>query len=274
MEENNIKKLVKYYHENKLSHAYLIETNNLDKCYEDLIEVIKMINCKDEFTSNCDKCNICNLINQGFLPSLVVIEASGASIKKEQVLELKRMFSTVPIYTKNNIYVIKMAEKLNGASANTMLKFLEEPEDNIIGFFITLNSNNVLTTIKSRCEVIKNFYDKDLSINTENNLKYDVAIEYLYKLEVEKKKLIMYNRDVILNKFNEREDIKEIFKIILYIYESLLKGEVIPKLESLVNIDKNILYKRINKVTQVLEVIDSNVNIELLLDKYVIELGD
>lgn len=274
MEENNIKKLVKYYHENKLSHAYLIETNNLDKCYEDLIEVIKMINCKDEFTSNCDKCNICNLINQGFLPSLVVIEASGASIKKEQVLELKRMFSTVPIYTKNNIYVIKMAEKLNGASANTMLKFLEEPEDNIIGFFITLNSNNVLTTIKSRCEVIKNFYDKDLSINTENNLKYDVAIEYLYKLEVEKKELIMYNRDVILNKFNEREDIKEIFKIILYIYESLLKGEVIPKLESLVNIDKNILYKRINKVTQVLEVIDSNVNIELLLDKYVIELGD
>lgn len=274
MEENNLKKLVKYYHENKLSHAYLIETNNLDKCYEDLIEVIKMINCKAEFTSNCDKCNICNLINQGFLPSLIVIEASGASIKKEQVLELKRMFSTVPIYTNNNIYVIKMAEKLNGASANTMLKFLEEPEDNIIGFFITLNSNNVLTTIKSRCEVIKNFYDENLNINIENNLKYDVAIEYLYKLEVEKKELIMYNRNVILNKFNEREDIKEIFKIILYIYESLLKGEVINKLENLVNIDKNILYKRINKVTEFLEVIDSNVNIELLLDKYVIELGD
>lgn len=207
MEVNVLENLVKYYHENKISHAYLIETNNLEKCYLDLLEVIKQIFCQNEYNKECNKCNICNLVNQNYLPSLVVISPDGMNIKKEQIVELKKKFSTVPIYTKENIYVIKNAEKLNGASANTMLKFLEEPEQNILGFFITNNANNVISTIRSRCEVIKVLYDiHELDINNITNDinkdKFDVAIEYLFKIEVEKKLGIMYNRDVVLNKFS------------------------------------------------------------------------
>lgn len=286
MEVNVLENLVKYYHENKISHAYLIETNNLEKCYLDLLEVIKQIFCQNEYNKECNKCNICNLVNQNYLPSLVVISPDGMNIKKEQIVELKKKFSTVPIYTKENIYVIKNAEKLNGASANTMLKFLEEPEQNILGFFITNNANNVISTIRSRCEVIKVLYDiHELDINNITNDinkdKFDVAIEYLFKIEVEKKLGIMYNRDVVLNKFSEREDIKTVFKIIFIIYEELLKKvmgldnkfdfEMINELSSL---DKDKVLRRINLVTKFIDDIDSNVNVELLLDKFVIELGD
>ena len=286
MEVNVLENLVKYYHENKMSHAYLIETNNLEKCYLDLLEVIKQIFCQNEYNKECNKCNICNLVNQNYLPSLVVISPDGMNIKKEQIVELKKKFSTVPIYTKENIYVIKNAEKLNGASANTMLKFLEEPEQNILGFFITNNANNVISTIRSRCEVIKVLYDiHELDINNITNDinkdKFDVAIEYLFKIEVEKKLGIMYNRDVVLNKFSEREDIKTVFKIIFIIYEELLKKVMgldnkfdFEKINELSILDKDKVLRRINLVTKFIDDIDSNVNIELLLDKFVIELGD
>lgn len=286
MEVNVLENLVKYYHENKMSHAYLIETNNLEKCYLDLLEVIKQIFCQNEYNKECNKCNICNLVNQNYLPSLVVISPDGMNIKKEQIVELKKKFSTVPIYTKENIYVIKNAEKLNGASANTMLKFLEEPEQNILGFFITNNANNVISTIRSRCEVIKVLYDiHELDINNITNDinidKFDVAIEYLFKIEVEKKLGIMYNRDVVLNKFSEREDIKTVFKIIFIIYEELLKKVMgldnkfdFEKINELSSLDKDKVLRRINLVTKFIDDIDSNVNIELLLDKFVIELGD
>lgn len=286
MEVNVLENLVKYYHENKISHAYLIETNNLEKCYLDLFEVIKQIFCQNEYNKECNKCNICNLVNQNYLPSLVVISPDGMNIKKEQIVELKKKFSTVPIYTKENIYVIKNAEKLNGASANTMLKFLEEPEQNILGFFITNNANNVISTIRSRCEVIKVLYDiHELDINNITNDinkdKFDVAIEYLFKIEVEKKLGIMYNRDVVLNKFSEREDIKTVFKIIFIIYEELLKKVMgldnkfdFEKINELSSLDKDKVLRRINLVTKFIDDIDSNVNVELLLDKFVIELGD
>ena len=286
MEVNVLENLVKYYHENKMSHAYLIETNNLEKCYLDLLEVIKQIFCQNEYNKECNKCNICNLVNQNYLPSLVVISPDGMNIKKEQIVELKKKFSTVPIYTKENIYVIKNAEKLNGASANTMLKFLEDPEQNILGFFITNNANNVISTIRSRCEVIKVLYDiHELDINNITNDinidKFDVAIEYLFKIDVEKKLGIMYNRDVVLNKFSEREDIKTVFKIIFIIYEELLKKVMgldnkfdFEKINELSSLDKDSVLRRINLVTKFIDDIDSNVNVELLLDKFVIELGD
>lgn len=276
-----LEKLVKYYHENKISHAYLLETNNVDACLNDLKVLVKQIFCQREYSDDCSKCNICNLVNHGFLPSFIVIEPDGTSIKKEQIIELKRQFSTIPLYTKENVYVIKEAERLNGASANTMLKFLEEPDANILGFFITNNANNVISTIKSRCEVLKVYYETDkLDINRLDNEEYkekfEVAINYLYKLEVEKNYYLMYNRDIVLSKFKEREDIKIIFKIILLIYEELFKGEnsvILQRLKN-ISIEKNELLRRIKMVIEVLDNLDCNGNVELLLDKFVIELGD
>ena len=277
-------KLVNLYHENKLSHAYLLVTNNIDYCFRDLKLAIKQIDCNEEYKENCTKCNICNLIDQNYLPSLIVIESDGKNIKKEQILELKRKFSTKPIYTKENIYVIKNAEALNSSSANTMLKFLEEPEDNIIGFFITNNVNNVINTIKSRCEIINIFYDvHELnidSIDNDINKSYlDVAKNYLKKIEVEKNLRIMYNKSELLNFYTEREDIKKIFQILVIIYEELMKNKLnLSNSFSKLNIDylsflsyKDVL-NRINLLNKFLDDLNSNASIELLLDKFVIEM--
>ena len=52
------------------------------------------------------------------------------------------MLTEYPLNTKN-------AEKLNGSSANAMLKFVEEPTEGILGFFITNNKDVIIPTIKN-----------------------------------------------------------------------------------------------------------------------------
>lgn len=280
-----LENLVEYYHSKRISHAYLIETDNIDHCLEDLKIIVKKINCQNEYQDKCSKCNLCNLINQNYLPSFVIIEPSGSTIKKEQILELKKNFSSVPVYTNDNIYIIKNAEKLTSASANTMLKFVEEPEDNIIGFFITDNINNVITTIKSRCEILKVYYNEkklDLSLLAQNDSELlNVALEYIKAIEVEKNKSIMYNKDILLVHEFERKDIDDLFNIILAIYEEALNHRINSKnsfrvetIDYLEQLTLDNILKRINLIIKFINDLNSNANIELLLDKFVIELSD
>lgn len=278
---NELNRLIEYYHENKLSHAYLIETNNLDLCFNELKTIIKNIFCPENYTEKCSKCNICNLLDNNYLPSFIIIEPDGKNIKKEQVLELKSRFSSLPTFTKENIYIIKEAEKLNSSSANTMLKFIEEPEEHIIGFFITNNINNVINTIRSRCEIIRIKYeenDKEILANSY----LDVVYKYLQKIEIERKDVILYNKKIILSEYKERDDIKNIFELMLAIYRKCLcfdnyqqeNSEFKEKFSFLINKSKAELLKRLNIIVQYIDDLNYNVNVELFLDRFIIELSD
>ena len=265
-----LEKLIELYHGNKLSHVYLLETNNLDLAMQDILTFVKTINCQNKFKDNCFDCNLCNLVDKLNLPSLIIIEPDGNMIKKEQVIDLKKRFSFKPVYTQNNIYIIKNADKLNGASANTMLKFIEEPGEAIIGFLLTTNINNVLPTIKSRCELLSLIYD-NLDTKNDDNAYDNIANEYLQKIELEKVDKIMYNRDIILNYYSERNEIEAIFKKIFNIYMKAYNSEKVSYLSHLTFDD---IRYRIKLVSNLLENINYNANIELLMDKFVIELSD
>jgi len=247
---------------------------------EVLLKVIKNIFCVYEYGDNCNKCSLCHLIDINTLPSLKIIEPDGNFIKKHQILELKNLFSKESQYTKDNIYIIKNCEKMNKESANTMLKFLEEPDGNVIGFFITNQKDNVLPTIQSRCQIINVLFNNDSyeQFNIDEK-KYEFLIsitqEYLNALEVEKKELILYNKKYLSDL--EKEDIKVIFQLILEIYKNELSSRYgiknedrsyeFLKLSSLVN-----LKRKIDLIIEMLKEINYNINVDLLLDRFVIEM--
>jgi len=245
-----------------------------------LLNVIKNIFCNDKYSENCNKCSLCHLIDLNNLPSIKIIEPDGNFIKKDQILELKYLFSKDSIYTKENIYIIKNCEKMNKESANTMLKFLEEPNGNVIGFFVTNHKENVITTIQSRCQQIEVLFENDM--HEEFNLnkeKYDQLINliniYLEKLEVEKKELILYNKTYMSEL--EKSDIVKIFQIILNIYKDELKSRYALEqknlhLKFLEKYSNKNIEKKINLIIEILQEINYNVNIDLLLDKFVIEM--
>ena len=277
----NLNVIIEKYREEKLAHAYLIETNNISKLMEDLNEIVKFINCPQTYQKGCFSCNLCNLIDKNNLPSLITIEPDGASIKKAQIEDLKRSFETKPIYSKYNVYIIKNTEKLNGSSANAMLKFIEEPTEGIIGFFITDNKDVIIPTIKSRCQSLVVNYESDnildkLNLTEEelNNYK-DIIKEYITKID---SSAPINNKTILLSKITERSSLDKVFKLLLEIYyQYFLKNLNKPyneELTKIIEIQENNqeIITKMNIITKFLQDLRYNVNMELLLDKFVIEM--
>lgn len=272
--DKHINQILNSYHENKLSHAFLIETNNQETCLVDLKKVLCAINCAQDYQENCNECNLCHLISVENLPSFVIIRPDGMNIRKDQIIELKRKFSTKPIYSKFNMYVIMNAEKLNSSSANTILKFLEEPEEGILGFFLTNNKENIIDTIKSRCQIISNFYDNVISESAEGVLSE--TIDLLKEIHLSKDKSLLYNKSVVaeLNKDRLQLIFQKMIDIYLYFYECKINTvslEMYSDLSFLIKKDIKDLIQNLQLVRVLEEELNSNVNLNLLLDRLVIE---
>ena len=91
-----------------------------------------------------------------------------------------------------------------------MLKFLEEPEDSIIGFFITNNKENVIDTIKSRCQILLDYYNVDVSMQIPSALK-ELAISYVKEIETSKMETILYNREILLPEIKDKKTLFYLF---------------------------------------------------------------
>lgn len=282
-QQEEFNELLNKYRENKLAHAYLIETNNDSMLMKDLKKFICHLNCPEKYQETCNHCNICNLIAKDNLPSLKIIEPDGAGIKKNQIEELKEAFSKKPIYSKYNIYIIKNADKLNSSSANSMLKFLEEPTEGIIGFFLTSNKDVMMDTIKSRCQSLVINYEMDkfyatLNLSEDEYNNYGTFIKnYLQKVM---SKELINNKNEFLSIYSERKEILNIFQIIFQIYYQnfLRKIELEYDLE-IVNLyevsdSQTEIIKKLNIITTTIHNLGYNVNMEQALDKFVIEMRD
>ena len=251
MKKAELERLVSLYHEHRLGHAFLIETNNVESCYLDLKETIKEIICPNTYSEKCTNCNLCHLIDIDSMPSLITVSPDGKSIKKDAIESLKQAFVSMPIYTNENIYVIKYAETMNDTAYNKILKFLEEPEANIIGFFLTNNKDDMPSTIVSRCETLKVNYNEDIKANDEIRT---IVIDYIEKMSGNED-VLWYNKGVS-EKLTERSDLILFFKYLFDYYHE--------------NITKYV--KEVKIVEKYLDELNYNVNASLLLDSFAIEM--
>lgn len=139
----------------KISHAYLVEIDSYEQDFSYVMNFVKMILCNISYEELSDCVQpILSQIDLNNYPDIKVIEPDGNFIKKTQLLELQKEYSNRSLIGGKRIYIIKNAEKLNAASANTILKFLEEPDDDIVAFLVTENRYHVLATILSRCQIL------------------------------------------------------------------------------------------------------------------------
>lgn len=271
IESTQINDLLKKHHENKLPHAFLLETNDSDRCFNDIISLLKQINCNNEFNDKCDKCNLCKLVDTFNLPSLVIIEPDGSVIKKNQILEMMDKFSTKPVFSKYNMYIVKESDRLNSSSGNTILKFLEEPEEGILGFFITNNKENMLSTIKSRCQVLSCYYDIGSNSSDDELLDYvKIYINNIYKSKDD----MLYNKTNMSGLFKDRLEWEKFFTTMLLYFRGILTGERVDKTEVINKLSNKSIVKIINEIETILKYIKANGNIDLILDKFVIEMRD
>ena len=53
------------------------------------------------------------------------------------------------------VMIIWMAEKMNASASNKLLKLLEEPPDKTVFILVTENEDQLISTIKSRCQLLQ-----------------------------------------------------------------------------------------------------------------------
>jgi DNA polymerase-3 subunit delta' len=140
---------------NRLSHSYIFSGPRGTKKEDTAILLAKSLLCLEPIGEDpCNKCHNCLRIDTLNHPNVFFIKPNTKVIKKETVISLIQEFSKAALEKGPRIYIIVHADRFNQSSANTLLKTMEEPGQDIYQILITENFNGLLSTIISRAETI------------------------------------------------------------------------------------------------------------------------
>lgn len=101
----------------------------------------------------CESCRPCRLIAQGEFSDVRTLAPTGQLIKTETVREVLQDFAQSGFETDHQVLIIQGADKLHLNGANSLLKFIEEPQSKIKIFLLTDREDGILPTIRSRCQI-------------------------------------------------------------------------------------------------------------------------
>ena len=138
--------------EEKLSHAYVFTGNGDEEQALALAAALCCLNPAED-GSACGICRACVNIRNGVYPDLRILDPEGASHKVERMRELVDMAALSPISGSKKVFIIRQAERMSDEGANTLLKLLEEPEEDTVLILLADAPDALLPTILSRCQL-------------------------------------------------------------------------------------------------------------------------
>ena len=176
-------KAINFFHKQQekgmISHAYLLVGNDALM----MANYIAMsIYCPEQKVGACLTCNTCQRVSSNSYADYKIF-SKEESIKKEDIHDIKKYFSTTTLEKNNHsVYTLDKIESASVSAMNSLLKFLEEPETNITAILTTNNLKDILETIQSRCLIIQL---EDQNMNqivrqfTESGFEYDYVASLL-----------------------------------------------------------------------------------------------
>lgn len=165
----------KLIRKNTLQHAYIFEGVAGAGKYEMATWVAQGLFCQNpaEDGSPCLECNQCLRIQEEGHPDVSVLEPDGASIKVRQVRATKDEFSKSGMESRKKILIVRQMDKMTISAANSLLKFIEEPEGEITIMLLTTEVQQLLPTIVSRSQII-HFPVRDIKTRIEDIIAKEV----------------------------------------------------------------------------------------------------
>ena len=139
-----------------VSHAYLFEgDSHVDKIAV-AKEFAKAVLCEESLQGDaCDQCVNCRKMDHGNYEDFIEIGAEGSSIKDEAILSLQGELAKKPYAGSRHIVVIRDADTMTLRAQNRLLKTLEEPAPGTVIMLLSENTENLVSTILSRCIVFR-----------------------------------------------------------------------------------------------------------------------
>lgn len=143
----------------RMRHAYLITGPQGIGRRTLAVRVTQGLNCPQPISPGvaCRTCHTCQRIERMQHPDLLIVQAEdvGGTLKVDQVRELLRGLSLAPYEAPFKVAFLLRFEEANPSAANALLKTLEEPPSQVILFVTARDTETLLPTIVSRCEVIR-----------------------------------------------------------------------------------------------------------------------
>ncbi|WP_086331889.1 DNA polymerase III subunit delta' [Candidatus Enterococcus mansonii] len=272
--------LQKSFEHGRLAHAYLFEGDTGTGKQEYGLWMAKHLFCSNLTNNNpCNQCNNCLRINENEHPDVMRVVPDGQTIKVDQIRSLKAEFSKSGVETAQKVFLIEQADKMNVGAANSLLKFLEEPDGKILAILETTSLAKILPTIQSRCQVlhfqpldkeklVHTLVDSGINKNTANLLveltnSFDKAVEisqdewfnesreitqqwfdYLIKDDLQ---AFVYVQKKMIKVFKEKEQQAMSFDLLLAFYRKELNESV--KTEQL----KRVIEKQAQRIELILQ---------------------
>lgn len=144
---------------NQLAHAYLLEAK-MGMGQQDFIELLAAsLFCQTPNMEGyaCGCCQGCHLFQADSHPDWHVVSpiTPSKTIKIEQIRELVDVSQQTAQLHGYTIILITPAQTMNTASANALLKTLEEPGVNTLLFLLAENAAQLPITVRSRCQLLR-----------------------------------------------------------------------------------------------------------------------
>ena len=138
--------------EGRLSHAYLFVGAPGAGMVEAAFAVAQCALCPDGGDASCDDC--IRIAHRTHPDVRYLKPESATGYLVSQVRDLIADVPLAPVRARSKVYIIDDAGLLRGASANALLKTIEEPPEGVMFILIARSVASVLPTIASRCQEI------------------------------------------------------------------------------------------------------------------------
>jgi len=162
----------------RAAHAYLFAGLDGVGKFKTAREWARLLLCKHPrveqtpagpFADSCGSCESCNLVDAGSHPDYAHVhkelleytkEGKGKKTPIDLPIDVIREFlieqvSNRPAFSSRKVYIVSEAEKLNANSQNALLKVLEEPPAYCTIILLCTRLEQLLPTIKSRCQIVR-----------------------------------------------------------------------------------------------------------------------
>lgn len=149
-----LEQFIKTYRRDRLAHAYVFHGPTGSGKKQLVHELAKVLFCQKLNEEPCQLCSHCRRIDAGEFPDVHYVEAENQTIKIEQVRQLQNDVVFSSMENDKKVYIVDGVEKLSVSAANSLLKFLEEPQQQVYFFLLTTHIYRVLPTILSRAQIV------------------------------------------------------------------------------------------------------------------------
>jgi DNA polymerase III subunit delta' len=145
------------FERDKVNHAYLLTGSDHTQLMQIALLMAQSLVCEHPDILACSTCDSCQRVVKNLYSDGVIINSFPSSIKKEEILQLQSDLANTALEQAQKKYaIIHHIEHSSPEAANSLLKFIEEPQSSSLTIILTTtDENSVLPTIRSRSQSIR-----------------------------------------------------------------------------------------------------------------------